>query len=102
MSDNLEALLRLIAKAAPQSWHPRLYAERQGLPPDALDEYLEVLYLDGLLEKGEGSEQTGPGVVLTAKGRQLLENPVGLQRLREGQAIDPKERGGIVRELLSR
>jgi membrane associated rhomboid family serine protease len=102
MSDNLEALLQLIGRAAPQSWYPRAYIEAQGLPPDALNEYLEHLYLDGLVEKGQVSEQTGPGVVLTDKGRQLLEDPEGLQRLRDGKAIDPGDRGGIIRELLRR
>ncbi len=102
MSDDLEALLRLIDKDAPQSWHPRAYTEARRLAPDALDDYLEDLYLDGLIERGQSSKEKGPGVVLTEKGRKLLADPEGLKSLREGKALNPEDRGGIVREMLRR
>jgi rhomboid protease GluP len=102
MNDHLEAMLRLIGRDAPRSWHPRLHAEAQGLPLNAFDEILELLYLDGLVEKGESSAQTGPGVILTDQGRMLLTDSEALERFREGKALTPGDRGGIIRELLRR
>lgn len=98
----LEAILRLIAQAEPQSWYPRSYAEASGVPLDSIHYYLEHLYLDGLVVKGETSPDGAPGVVLTLKGKELLEDAEGLERLRQGLALDPRDRGGIVRELLRR
>jgi membrane associated rhomboid family serine protease len=101
-ASNLEILLQLIAQAAPGSWHPRLYAERSDVPLAAINYFLEHLYLDGLITRGVGDEQTGPGVTLTAKGQQVLQDPEAMDRLRQGKAIDPGDRGGIVREFLRR
>lgn len=101
-ASNLEILLNLIAQAAPGSWYPRLHAQSHQVPIEAIHFYLEHLYLDGLITRGASAETTGPGVTLTARGTQLLQDPAGLERLREGLAIDPGDRGGIVREILRR
>jgi len=101
-ASNLEILLQMIAQAAPGSWYPRVYCERSGIPLPAVHYYLEFLYLDGLITSGSGDAKTGPGVTLTAKGAQLLQDPEAMQRLRQGKAIDPTDRGGRVREILGR
>ncbi len=96
----LEAVLRLIAAAAPQPWFPRQHAAKTGFPLERLHYLLELLWLDGLLQKGGGSPETGGGVLLSPAGEEVLRNPEALQRLRDGEPIRPDDRGGIVRTLL--
>ena len=55
----LEALLRLIAAAAPNSWYPGRFASESNFPLSRLNYLLEHLWLDGLLEKGENSAESG-------------------------------------------
>ncbi|HBI43263.1 MAG TPA: hypothetical protein DDY78_10460 [Planctomycetales bacterium] len=97
-----EVILRLCAKTAPQPWYPRVYAQSIGISPDALYEYLEDLWLDGLVRKAGGSPETGPGVTLTPAGRDVLDDPAAMRRLREGRAVIAGDRGGIVREVVRR
>jgi rhomboid protease GluP len=97
-----EAILRMCARTAPQPWYPRLYAQSVGMSQDALYRYLEDLWLDGLVRKGEGTAETGPGLTLTEAGRDVLDDPAALQRLKEGRAVIVGDRGGIVREVVRR
>ncbi len=99
---DLEELLEQIGKAAPAAWYPRAFAEATGSSLDAIYQLLELLYLDGLVEKGESDPDKGPGVVLTDKGVEVLRDPDALERLRQGQALDPEDLGGRVREVLRR
>ena len=64
--------------------------------------YLEYLWLDGLVQKAEGTPETGPGMTLTPLGRAVLDDPAALQRLREGRAVKPGDAGGVVREAVRR
>ncbi len=97
-----EAILRMCAGNAPQPWYPRLYARSVGMSQDRLNLYLEDLWLDGLVQKAEGSPETGPGLTLTEAGREVLEDPVALERLKEGRAVKPGDQGGAVREAFRR
>jgi membrane associated rhomboid family serine protease len=100
MSENaihpLEAVLRLVAQVAPQPWFPRQHAEKVGFPVDQLNYYVEHLWLDGLLKKGG---EPG-GVLLSEAGEAVLRDPEALQRLRDGEALRPGDRGGVVRAVL--
>jgi membrane associated rhomboid family serine protease len=97
-----EAILRMCAAAAPKPWFPRAYAQAVGMKPDRLYQLIEHLWLDGLVEKAEGAPETGPGLTLTQAGRDVLDDPATLQRLKEGRAVKPGDRGGIVREVVRR
>ncbi len=97
-----EAILRMCAAAWPKPWYPRAYAQSAGIRQDQLYYYLENLWLDGLVEKAEGSPETGPGLTLTEAGREVLEDPAALQRLKEGRAVKPGDQGGAVREAIRR
>jgi len=98
----LEGMLRAIAREAPRPWYPRLHAERTGTAPDSLYILLELLWLDGLVEKGSGTTETGPGVVLTERGGEVLRDEELLQRLCDGKALAEDDRGGMVREVVRR
>ena len=98
----LELLLRLCAAEDPNPWYPRAYARSAGISPDVLYYYLENLWLDGLVQKSEAIPETGPGMTLTPLGREVLDDPAALQRLREGRPVVEGSRGGIVREAIRR
>ena len=97
-----EAILRMCAAAWPKPWYARAYAQSAGIPQQQLYYYIENLWLDGLVQKAEGSAETGPGLTLTAAGRDVLEDPAALARLKEGRAVKPGDQGGVVREALRR
>ena len=88
----------MCAAAWPKPWYPRVYAQSAGIPQEQLYYYLEDLWLDGLVQKAEGSPETGPGLTLTEAGRDVLDDPAALQRLKEGRAVKPGDQGGAVRE----
>ena len=98
----LEALLRLCAAEDPGPWYPRAYARSAGASPEMIYYYLENLWLDGLVQRAEGTPETGPGMTLTPLGREVLDDPAALQRLREGRAVKPGDAGGVVREAVRR
>ena len=72
------------------------------MPQELLYYYLENLWLDGLLQKAEVAPETGPGMTLTALGREVLDDQAALQRLREGRPVVEGSRGGLVREAVRR
>jgi len=98
----LEALLRLCAAEDPRPWYPRAWAKSAGMSPERMYYFLENLWLDGLVQKAEGTAETGPGMTLTPLGREVLDDPAALQRLREGRAVKPGDAGGVVREAIRR
>jgi membrane associated rhomboid family serine protease len=98
----LEALLRQCASAAPEPWYPRAFSARSGVPLEEVYQWLELLFLDGLVRKAPGSKETGPGVVLTPDGEKVLHDPEALRRLREGRSVRPGDPGGAAREMLLR
>ncbi len=82
------------------AWYPKVYSEQAKVKLETLHEWLELLFLDGLVEKAPGTKETGPGVILTDLGRQVLADDDALERLRQGRAINALDRGGAVREML--
>jgi membrane associated rhomboid family serine protease len=96
----LEAILRMCARAAPQPWYFRHYAKQTGVDPDHLVDLLEVLWLEGLVQKVPGTLETGPGATLTPLGQQVLNEPAMLDRLRRGEAIRRDDPGAVVRSSL--
>ena len=97
-----EVLLRLCAAEDPKPWYPRAFARSAVMPQPLLYYHLENLWLDGLVQKAEGTSETGPGMTLTPLGREVLDDPAALQRLREGRPVVEGSRGGIVREAIRR
>jgi membrane associated rhomboid family serine protease len=95
----LEALLEAVARAAPEPWYYQLHARQAGVEPDLLVDLLELLWLEGLIQKAPGSKETGPGVQLTPLGRQVLDDPQARERLRRGDPVT-NEPGAIVRNSL--
>ena len=94
----LRRLLRLCAAEGARPWYPPASAQSAGMSR-SLYYFLENLWLDGLVQKAEGTPETGPGMTLTPLGREVLDNPAALQRLREGRAgSSPASQGGVVRK----
>jgi membrane associated rhomboid family serine protease len=77
----LDAILHLVAKAAPQPWYPRDYFQATGTPRGSLEPGLEQLRLGGLIRLTEWVEDHGQGYVLTPEGQRALWNPRELSRL---------------------
>jgi membrane associated rhomboid family serine protease len=98
----LEAMLRRCAQEAPKPWYPRVDAQRLGAPLEEVYRVLELLFLSNLVEKAPGSPETGPGVVLSPLGVEVLQDDEMLQRLREGRALGPNDHGGAIREMIYR
>lgn len=98
----LEDLLKLIGQAGPGGWYPQAFAESSGVSLDSVYYLLEHLYLDGLVEKGDSDPDRGSGVVLTARGAEVLQDADALERLRQGKSVDPDSHGARVREVLRR
>jgi membrane associated rhomboid family serine protease len=76
-----EAVLRMCADAAPNAWHPERYARRSGVPLEKVNAILKQLWYAGLLEKGAPHPEDGPGLRLSAKGWEVLNDRQALRRL---------------------
>ncbi|HEY7428241.1 MAG TPA: rhomboid family intramembrane serine protease [Gemmataceae bacterium] len=96
----LESILRMCAASAPEPWYPRLYAKQTGVDTRALGRCLEELWLDGLIEKKPGNEETGPAISLTREGERVLLDPETLRRLRAGEPLSSGDRGAVIRQAL--
>jgi membrane associated rhomboid family serine protease len=88
------ALLQLCAAAEPEPWYPRLYAKSADVDLGPLIDQLEELWLEGLIHKSPGTAETGPGITLTARGQEVVDDPEALVRLRA------EDRGYRVRQQL--
>ncbi|HEY7159488.1 MAG TPA: rhomboid family intramembrane serine protease [Gemmataceae bacterium] len=96
----LESILRLCAASAPEPWYPRLYAKQTDVDPRALAYCLEELWLNGLIDKKPGNEETGPCISLTREGERVLLDPEALRRLRAGEPLSSSDRGAVIRQAL--
>jgi len=76
-----EAVLRMCAAAAPEAWHPERYARRSGVPLNQVNDILKQLWDEGLLEKAARHPEDGPGLRLSAKGWEVLNDRHALRRL---------------------
>ncbi|MCS6849815.1 MAG: rhomboid family intramembrane serine protease [Gemmataceae bacterium] len=85
----LEAILRYCAEAGGQPWYPSAHARRTGQPRELLDPDIDRLRLGGLIQLTEWVPDYGQGYVLTPLGREVLNNPRALARLREGYLPKP-------------
>jgi membrane associated rhomboid family serine protease len=81
----LEAILRMCAEATPNPWYPSVYAQATGTPREQLDPYLDQLRMGGLIHLTEWVQGTGQGYALTPSGKEVLDNPRYLNRLRAGE-----------------
>lgn len=96
----LEAILRLCADAAPRPWYPRDFAKTAGVSLRELSRLLELLYLDGLIQKAPGTSGAEAGFLLSPRGRRVLDDPEALQRLRNDEPVFPGDRGTAVRRAV--
>jgi len=81
-TDLLEMILRECAAAGAQPWYPSAYAQQTGLPRDALDASLDELRLGGLIRLTDWVQGSGQGYVLTPEGKEVVQSPRLLGRLR--------------------
>jgi rhomboid protease GluP len=98
----LEAILRMCARAAPQPWYPRHFIRETGADPDQVDHLLELLSLEGLVQKAPGTLDAGTGATLTPLGEQVVADPDLMDRLCRGEPIRSEDPGAIVRNSLRR
>jgi rhomboid protease GluP len=96
----LEAILRMCDQAAPAPWYYRAYSKTSGVDPEHLVDLLELLWLEGLVQKAPGTPETGPGVTLTPLGQEVVQDPEALRRLREGEPVREGDAGAVVRQTL--
>ncbi len=96
----LEAILSMAAAAAPQPWFPRVYSEHTGTSWESLAYHLEILWLEGLIEKAGGTPEQGPGFTLTPRGLEVVHDPDLMELLRRGSVAGPDDRGATVRASL--
>jgi membrane associated rhomboid family serine protease len=97
---SLDAILRECAAAAPQPWYHRAYARQSGADPEDVVEQLDLLWLEGLVQKVPGTAESGTGALLTPLGRQVLDDAALLDRLRRGLPVRPDDPGAVVRHSL--
>ncbi len=96
----LEQVLRWCAQSAPQPWFYRVFAKNNGVEPERLVDILELLWLEGLVQKAPGSPETGPGVTVTELGQQVVEDPEALRRLCSGDPVREGDVGSTIRQSL--
>ena len=91
----------MCADAAPKPWHPHQYSRRSGTPLEQVNLVLKDLWDFGLLERAAPDPEHGPGVRLSAKGFQVLNDPVALRRLCEGAqgTPDPERSAQLLEQL---
>jgi membrane associated rhomboid family serine protease len=82
--DALETVLRLCAAAEPAPWYPAVYAREHAADREQLDAALDELRLGGLVHITDWVQGQGQGYALTPEGRQVLDSPRELARLRAG------------------
>lgn len=99
-SEHVEQLLGLIAAAGPAPWFPYAYAEKHKVDRASLDALLEELWLRKLIERAPGESGQGAGVVLTNRGKEVLDKPEMRERLRSGEPLDDADRGIALRQAL--
>src|SRR5580765_8399491 len=101
--DFLLQLLHACAAHAPEPLYPARFSGEQNLDRDKLDAGLEELRRRGLVKLTDWMKEFGQGYALTDAGTQAL----GARRLpteraatpqRTDTAVDPLERGELVRE----
>jgi membrane associated rhomboid family serine protease len=90
----------MCAQTAPEPWYYRVYAEQTGADRGQLLDVLEMLHLEGLIQKAPGNAETGPGITLTERGRQVVEDPEAMQRLVAGEGVGTGDVGSTIRQSL--
>src|SRR5262249_47206652 len=91
----LVAVLLRVAQAAPRPWYFRQGLKKTPQNEEYVDQIIDVLeelFEEGLVQRESGTPATGPGVLLTAKGRQVVMDPEARKKLAE---LDPgRDRSG--------
>src|SRR5262245_61783442 len=80
-----ETVLRQALAVAPNPWYPKQYAADSGADLESLYGPLNDLRLANLVELTEWVPGKGQGYILTPLGKEVLNDPVVLARLREGK-----------------
>jgi len=75
-------ILRECAGSGEQPWYPAAYSQATGVPRDALDAAVDELRLGGLIRLTDWVQGRGQGYVLTSEGKEVVESPRLLNRLR--------------------
>jgi rhomboid protease GluP len=101
-SSELEFLLKLCASTHPTPWFPKAHSEAFAEDKEGFGEVVEFALLEKLISRDKGSNETGPGLMLTPLGRRLLDDPDYARRLHEGRPFEKNSSGAIVRASLRR
>src|SRR5262245_3449051 len=96
----VEEVLRLVAAAAPEPWHPRRFVAGGGVDEEVLNAALDELWLERLIVRAPGDGRDDPGVTLTPLGDRVLREPEALQRLRQGRPLFADDPGAVFRHSL--
>jgi rhomboid protease GluP len=84
-----ETLLRQCLAADPSPWYPKEYAQTSGIDRESLYAPLNNLRIAHLVELTEWIAGKGQGYIITATGREVLNDPLFLAQLREGWPATP-------------
>src|SRR5262245_50118103 len=81
----LETLLRQCQAADPSPWYPRDYAATAGTDRESLYAPLNDLRLANLVQLTDWVQGKGQGYQITPLGKEVLNDPAFLERLRDGK-----------------
>jgi membrane associated rhomboid family serine protease len=85
-----EKILLMVSANAPHPWYPRTGPFPPELGREQLDAQLDQLRLAGLIALTEWTPEHGQGYVLTEGGKQVLNDPRELERLRAHRPLRRK------------
>lgn len=84
----LVGILLLLKKLHPHPWFFKRDPDLLGWRPENVPALLNKLHDERLVEKVNGTAETGPGVALTAEGRRAVDDPGSLDRVARGVPVN--------------
>ena len=84
-----ETILRQCLAADPNPWYPKEYAEATASDRERLYGPLNDLRLAQLVQLTEWVQGKGQGYLITPLGKEVLNDPTSLARLRDGKGLAP-------------
>src|SRR5262245_23688569 len=84
-----ETILRQCLAADPNPWYPKEHAEATATDRERLYGPLNDLRVARLVQLTEWVEGKGQGYVVTPLGKEVLNDPASLTRLRDGKGLRP-------------
>src|SRR5262245_45020728 len=85
-----ESILRQCLAADPSPWYAKEYAEATATDRERLYGPLNDLRLAQLVQLTEWVQGKGQGYLITPLGKEVLNDPAALARLRDGKSLRPE------------